>query len=558
MKSFVQFRALRNTFVVAALLAGAFAARAAPLPDLVVVIAIDQFRNDYLERFRRYFDARGFNLLLDHGANFVDCHHGHSVTHTGPGHAVMLTGVYANIHGIIANSWLDRATFERISCVGDPTVQILGLVPPDRTKPPSEQGGTSGCSPRNLLVTTVGDEWKLARGRRPKVIGISNKPRAAILMAGKLADAAYFMEDGRMVTSTYYMETLPAWVQKWNEAGKIDAYFGRTWERVLPEAAYACQGPDDAPGEDDGGSLGRTLPKTVTGGAAKPGRAFYSAFGTTPFSSEVLVDFAQAAVENERLGRRGVTDILCVSFSANDAIGHAYGPDSHEVMDTVVRTDRLLAQFLAFLDAQVGLEHCTIVLTEDHGVSPMPEWINASGSSVASGRLDADKILNDCEGATVQAFGALPGGGRWLAADASWLLIHPEALRQSGRTRAEVENVVRDALLRMDFVQAVYTRTRLETGDFDDELGRRAWRSFNKARSGDVFYQTKPYYFSRAVGSNHGSPYNYDTHVPLLWYGVGVKPGVYAERVGVVDLAPTLSRILGLPAPPFAEGRVLF
>ncbi|HEX2862772.1 MAG TPA: alkaline phosphatase family protein [Lacunisphaera sp.] len=533
--------------------------RAEP-PALVVVISIDQFRADYLERFRGHFGPGGFRLLMEHGAYFANCHHRHSLTKTAPGHAVMLTGVHADINGIIGNDWVDRETFKSVSCVGDDSVQPLGLPPAVMAALPGPDSAAVPRSPRNLLVTTVGDELKLARGGRPKVIGIAEKHRAAILTSGKLADAAYFMESGRMISSTYYMKELPEWVREWNAAGKLDAYFGKVWDRVLPPAAYAIQGPDDAPGEDDqAAGLGRTLPKKIVGRDNAIGPAFYSALQNTPFGNEVVADFARTAIVQENLGGRpGITDILCLGFSANDHVGHLYGPDSHEVMDMVVRTDRLLEEFLQFLDQRVGLQKCVIVLTADHGVPPLPERIHALSPHIPAGRIDGAKLLAACEAALTEKFGQVADQGRWLVRDDASLLILPAALKEKNLAARDVQAVVRDALLALDFVQAAYTREQLERGDVDDDRGRQMLLSFNRARSGDVFYQAKPYYFSRATGSNHGTPYNYDTHVPLLWYGAAVKPGVHNERVGVNDLAPTLARLLGLPAPPWSTGQILF
>lgn len=533
---------------------------ATPAPDLVIVISIDQFRADYLERFAPFFGDGGFNLWLKHGLDFTDCHYQHSVTKTAPGHAVMLTGVYADRHGIIANDWLDRGTFARVSCVGDSEVQVVGLPPSSAPRMPSVDDPYLGRSPRNLLVPTVGDELKIARGGRPKVIGISNKNRAAILMSGKLADAAYFMENGRMITSTYYMKALPAWVSAWNAAGKADACFGKVWDRARPLADYAVQGPDDAPGEDDQtDELGRLLPKTLDGGEKKPGPRFYDAFETSPFSNEVLEDFAEAAIVNENLGgRAGITDLLCLSFSANDHIGHLYGPDSHEIMDNVVRMDRTLAAFFKFLDQRVGLDRCTLVLTADHGIPSMPETVHARNPSIPAGRLDMGLIQSTVETALNQAFGPLADKSPWSARDDAAFLLYPAALQEKKISATAAQTVMRNALLTLDFVQAAYTRTQLEQGAVNDELGRRALLSFNRERSGDVIFQSKPYFYNKASGSTHGTPYNYDTHVPLLWFGVGVKPGVRTERVGMDDLAPTLAHILGVPAPPLAEGRVLF
>ena len=554
------FHRLRYYFFGLVLLAGAGALSARPAPALVVVISIDQLRADYLERFREHFGPGGFNLLLEQGANFTDCHYRHSVTKTAPGHAVMLSGVHADRHGIIANDWLDRDNFTRVSCVGDNAVQVVGLPPSSAPRLPGIDDPYMGRSPRNLLAPTVGDELKTVRGGRPKVIGISNKDRAAILMSGKQADAAYFMERGLMISSTYYMKELPAWVNAWNAAGKVDAYFGRVWDRLLPAAAYAVQGPDDAPGEDEKtDQLGRTLPKIVNGGEKTPGPKFYDAFETSPFSNEVLEDFAEATIVNENLGgRAGITDLLCLSFSANDHIGHFYGPDSHEIMDNVVRMDRTLAGFFKFLDQRIGLKNCTIVLTADHGVSPMPETIHARNPAIPAGRLDTALIQRTVEAALNKTFGPLADKSQWSVRDDAWFLLYPAALQEKKVEAAAAQSVMRAALLTLDFIQAAYTRDQLEKREVNDEFGQSALLSFNRVRSGDVFFQPRPYFYNKVAGSTHGSPHDYDNHVPLLWYGVGVKPGVRTERVGMDDLAPTLAHILGIPAPPLAAGRILF
>jgi predicted AlkP superfamily pyrophosphatase or phosphodiesterase len=247
-----------------------------------------------------------------------------------------------------------------------------------------------------------------------------------------------------------------------------------------------------------------------------------------------------------------------VSLSANDHIGHAYGPDSHEVMDIVVRTDRMLAQFFQFLDKKVGLAKCLIVLTADHGAAPMPERIHALNPDIPAGRIDGAKLLDVSEKALNAAFGPLADGSRWLVRDDAMLRIFPSALAEKKISSVQAQAVVREAVLEIDYVATAYTRDQLERGDVSDEYGRAMMRSFNRARSGDVMVQWKPYYFIRATGTNHGTPYNYDTHVPLIWYGAGIKPGVHPEKVGTDDLAPTLAHLLGLPAPPLSQGRILF
>lgn len=528
-------------------------------PALVVVITVDQFRGDFLARYREHFVPGGLNLLLEQGANFTDCRYQHAVSKTGPSHAVILTGVYANVHGIINNAWVDRETLRRVNCVEDSSVQIVGRV---ETKGGARLPGATvpaGASPRRLLASTVGDQLKLTRAGRSKVIGLSSKDRSAILLAGKLADAAYWMDKGRIVTSSYYMAELPVWVREFNDAGRIESFFGRTWDRVLPAAAYeALLGSDDGLGESAEWGLGKTFPKVVNGGSDKIGPVFYDAFECSPFKNEVLADFARALIENEKLGQRGVTDILCLSLSTNDTVGHNYGPDSHEVMDITLRTDRMLADFFQYLEARIGLKNCTIVFTADHGIPPIPEQVKAINPNISAGRVDNARLLKTCETALNQAFGPLSEGKRWLVVDENSLLFLRDVLKEKNLAPAAAEKIVRDALLTLEFVEAAYTRTELEQGAITGEYAAATLQSFHRTRSGDLYYQMKPFWVDRKTGTNHGSPYTYDVHVPLLWYGVGVKPGKYSQRVGVDDLAPTLAHLLGVLAPPMSQGKVLF
>lgn len=549
-------RSLRSLLLLTCL-AGA-GLRAAE-PALVVVVMIDQFRADYLERFGPHFGPGGFRRLMEQGATFTDCRYRYAVTKTACGHATVLTGVNPNVHGIISNDWIERETLKRVNCVDDDTAQVVGL--------PEVKGGAKlpaklsvrAASPRRLLATTVGDELKLNRGPGPKVIGVSSKDRSAVLLGGKFADAAYWMDKGRIVTSTAYLKELPAWVQAFNATGRIDAYFDKVWDRLLPVAAYEkLQGADDAPGEGAEAGMGKTFPKRVNGGAATLTPAFYDAFENSPFKSEVLVDFAREVVEHEKLGQRGFTDVLCLSFSTNDSVGHTYGPDSHEVMDITLRTDRMLADFLTFLDRKVGLQRCTIVFTADHGAAPLPERVKALNPAISAGRVDAVRLLKTGEAALDAAFGPLADGKRWLVPDAFQFLFAAGVLAEKKLAPAVAENVLRDALRTVDFIDEAYTRSALLAGDVKGAYAEATLLSFNRERTGDVYFRIKPFWVDRKTGTNHGTPYTYDVCVPLVWFGVGVKPGVYPQRVGVDDIAPTLAHILNLLPPPRSEGRQLF
>lgn len=520
---------------------------AADKPKLVVVVSIDQMRYDYLERFAGHFTEGGFNLFLNGGANFTNAHYAHSSTYTGAGHAVMLSGSQANANGIVANEWLDRETYKLVYCVADKGALIL------------DNEDAEGRSPINFNGSTVGDELKLAHANRPRVVAVSYKDRAAILMGGKLADAAFWVIDGQFVTSDYYMKVLPDWVEAYNAKGKIDAYFGKTWNRILPPEAYEIQGPDDFLNEMDDVGRYQAFPHKIDGGSPTITKDFYKSFSYSPFGNEIVVDFAREAILQGALGQGEATDMIAIGLSSNDLVGHAYGPDSHEMMDITLRTDRLLAGFYTFLDEYIGLENCTLVLTSDHGVSSMPEKVLLINDRVPAGRINDDEVAASLEETMSAAFGSPGPDDRWIYASWDNIYINHELLSINGVDREVAENVVKAALEEMESVQAAYTRTQLLQGRIIDELGQKALLSYNRNNSGDVYYQLKPYFIKNFhYGSSHGSPYSCDNHVPLLLYGVGIKPGTYHKEVYMSGLAPTLTQILGTPAPAMCIGKVLF
>ncbi|MDI1335218.1 MAG: alkaline phosphatase family protein [Lacunisphaera sp.] len=557
-------RCLRPLFSLLVLLAGAAAAGAATTaPSLVVVISVDQLRADYLERFAPYFSDDGFNRLAREGLTFADSHYRHSLTKTGPGHAVMLTGVHANIHGIIANEWLLRTwpALEQVNCVEDRDSPLVGAAPITVRSPGGVLEAKTGRSPRHLLASTVGDQLKLRYGPAAKVFGVADKDRAAILMTGKLADGAYWTESGRVVTSTFYRAELPTYFTAFNAEQRVEQCFGREWTRLLDPKIYeAVQGPDDAEGEASEAGLTRTFPKRIDGGQKTIGKDFYEAYDHTPWDNELVADMARELIVNEKLGQAdGAPDLLAVGFSQTDKVGHGYGPDSHEIMDAIVRLDRTIADLLKFIDGKVGLKNCTIVLTADHGVAPLPERIQAMSRDVATGRVKGADIDQQVFAALDAKFGALSGGERWAARDGLGYHLNPAALAQKQLAPEALENAVREAVLQHPAVAAAYTRTRLADPAPLNRVGEAMRLSYFPPRSPDVMTVLKPYFIDRATpGTTHGTPYDYDNHVPLLWFGVGVKPGVRTERVGIDDLAPTLAHILGVPEPPLAEGRVLF
>ncbi len=540
------------------------ALRAAESPSppvkLAVVIAVDQMRADYLVRFRPYFGEGGFKRLLEGGADFQEAHYRHAITHTAPGHALMLSGVHADVHGVVGNDWLDRATWEAVNSMEDAASPLVGIDPAEMGPVAAARPDKTGRSLKNFNATTVGDQLKLRYGDKMKVIAVSNKDRGAMLLGGKYADGAYWDENGKFITSKAYRDTLPAWVEAFNAERRCHAMFGKVWDRLREPAIYdAVQGPDDAPGESTDNGLGRTFPRRIDGGKPTITPAFYLAFDNSPFSAEFLGEFAQRALVEEKLGKHAATDMLCVSFSQVDTAGHSFGPDSQEVMDSMLRLDRVLAALLERIDREVGLKNCVVALTADHGAQPMPERLKAIGARMPTERVKGADLDVVVKKALDAAYGELADKETWFTRDNFSYIIRPAALAAKKLTAVEVAKVIKAGLLSATAVGEVYTREEILAAPAEGEsVLAMVRRSFNDIRGRDVQFVLKPYYLMRATaGTTHGMPYDYDTHVPIVFFGRGVPHVVRTERVGVDDLAPTLAGLLGIPAPPQAMGKRL-
>ena len=557
----------RRLLVLAALFVSPVVARAAEptvpteRPKLAVIISVDQLRGDYLTKFRPYFGEGGFKRLLDGGAEFRDTHYRHSITQTAPGHATILTGVHANVHGVTSNDWTDRVSWEQVNSVEDRDSPLVGINPAELGPAAAANPAKTGRSPRNLKADTVGDMLKARYGTDSKVFAASNKDRSAILLGGRKGDAAYWDENGKMVTSRHYREKLPAWVEAFNAERRAQQAFGQTWDRIADPKLYdQLQGPDDAVGEYEGNGFKRTMPKTVTGGKGTITPAFFEAFDVSPFSAEFLGAFVERAVKEEKLGRNRATDVLGVSFSQIDSCGHMYGPDSHEIMDSMLRLDRVLARLLDTIDREVGLAHCLIVITADHGVLPVPEQTQAKLGPDAAGRTNLGEVDAAIKQALDAAYGPLGARESWFMRDNSGYHLRPAALAAKNVSAAEAAKVARGAMVALPYMAEVYTREELLAIDPDGtSVASMMRRSYRAESDRDLVFVLKAFFMpgSRAVGTTHGSPYAYDTHVGHLWYGPGILPAVRGERVGVDDIAPTLAGLLGVPVPNHAPGRRL-
>jgi hypothetical protein len=497
---------------------------APPEIRLVLLIAVDQFRYDYLTRFRNDFSS-GFKTLLTRGAVFTDANLEHYPTVTAIGHATMLTGATPSVSGIIGNDWFDRETNGQVQSVTDTSVKPIGAP------------NAATASPRRLLVSTVGDELKLAspapKGSEsaPRVIGISLKDRSAIMPAGRGADAAYWFDtkSGAFVSSTYYMPDVPAWVRTFNDRHLADTHLGEEWTPLSPPATALKQ-----------------MPKEL-------GQPFYEAVFASPFGNELLLEFASNALTHERMGQRGQTDLMSVSFSSNDSVGHTYGPESAQVRDIAIRTDRIIGQLLERVDKLVGLQHTVVALTADHGVAPLPESLTAR--SMPGGRMANKELF----GAIQTALEAKFGPGQWLASTAGSSPYLDYALIDTMKLNPEeVRRVAAAAAAAVPHVARVYTRDQLQRGQVGaDRIGGRVLRGFNAQRSGDLEIILEPFWMRSATGTTHGSPYNYDAHIPLVIMGSRIKAGTYSDPVALNDLAPTLTTLLNVQTPSGSSGRAL-
>jgi predicted AlkP superfamily pyrophosphatase or phosphodiesterase len=498
-------------------------------PKLIVVLIIDQFPYNYLVRFRPYFVNGGFNLLLE-GANFVDCRYDYAITATCPGHAALATGAYPDINGIVGNDWYDRVSRKQVNCVRDDSTRLVG----------ASEG--VGRSPALLLGDTFTDELRQETGFKSRVVSISLKDRGAIIPGGHTANAAYWYDasTGHFVTSTYYLPSLPAWASRFNGENAAKAYCSKSWQ-ALPETPAA------------GGKVLERFPGD--GNEPCPNRRFLSWLNDTPFMSEIQLDFARQAVEGEHLGQGPSTDVLAISLSENDYVGHRFGPNSPEVADMTLRTDRDLAQFFAYLDQKIGLDNVWITLSADHGVAPTPAFIEEH--KLGPGRVSQGMIAEAINKALSSEFGQ----GRWVAAGAEFqIYLDQDALEKAGIDLGRAEFSAAKAAASVPFVAAAFTRSQLITGNLPaTPLARKAAKSFNPARGGDIFLILEPYAvpIGSATGTTHGSPWSYDAQVPLIFWGSAFKPGTNVAPVEPIDLPATLAAALGLGQPSGSQGKPL-
>jgi predicted AlkP superfamily pyrophosphatase or phosphodiesterase len=509
---------------------------------LVVGVVIDQFRYDYLTRFEDQFGEGGFKRLLTGGAVFTNANYIHTPTYTACGHATLMSGATPSMNGIIANEWYDRQAGKVVTSVSDDKSKLLG-----------GREGASGSSPHRLIGSTLGDELKLTTVGRAKVIGVSHKDRSAVLPAGRRPEGAYWysLDNGNFISSDYYFSDLPEWVKKFNSEQHCNRYFGAKWERLLPESAYQRSLPDDAPGEKS--PFGNTFPHIVTGNHDKISKEFYDDFEKTPYANDYLLDFAKAAIENEKLGADDVTDLLTISFSANDLLGHKFGPYSQEVQDMTLRTDRTMANLLSYLDQKVGVGQWVLALTADHGVSPVPEQTQKLGYG---GRVSTKQVVDAIDAALDKQFGE----EKWVLSFTYGNAYLDEAMVAKRKiSMEEVERVASQAVKAIPGVAEAFTHTQLSSGQLPaNAITASVAKGFFASRNGNLIVVPRPFYLLASLdAATHGSPYGYDTHVPVLFYGAGIVAGSFASVSSPADIAPTLASLLKIEIPSNSVGHIL-
>jgi predicted AlkP superfamily pyrophosphatase or phosphodiesterase len=515
-----------------------------PNPRLVVGIVVDQMRYDFLSRYYHRYGEGGFKRLMNEGFEFKNNHFNYIPTYTGPGHASVYTGTYPAIHGVIANDWYDKEIKASVYCVQDDEVSAVGT---------TQNAGK--MSPHRMKTTSITDQLRLHTQRRAKVIGIALKDRGSILPAGHSGMAYWFQgkEEGRWISSSFYMQELPDWVNQFNNSGKAEQYLNRVWEPLYPIETYTASGPDNNPFEEVfKGKETPTFPynlkelSKVNGG--------YDFIRETVFGNSITTDFAIAAINGEHMGKGKETDFLAISYSSPDYIGHTFGPNSVEVEDNYIQLDRELERLLNFLDKEIGKGEYLVFLTADHGVTHNPGYLQSL--NIPAGYFNRSEFRDALKTFSMETFkvNVIEKEQR------NQVFLDKEVMKSAKLDMRDVQQKLADFIITYPKIERVFTRNQLENSSFNRDLGYLVQNGFNQKSSGDVVYVLETSVLStwyEKGGTTHGSGFTYDTHVPLLFYGKGIKKGYTYQKSEITDIAPTLSALLGIARPNGATGRVL-
>jgi predicted AlkP superfamily pyrophosphatase or phosphodiesterase len=531
-------------------------------PRLILQITVDQLRGDLPLRVMDRLPEGGFRYLMEQGTWYHDAHHAHANTETIVGHTTLATGAHPSAHGMVGNLWFDRTLGRTVYNIEDPDYRLLtagaGVDQATEIDPTQRAARSDGRSPAAIMTSTFSDELAIGTAGESKIFGVSVKDRGAVSMAGHAGRAFWFSKQtGEFVTSTYYYDAYPEWVTAWNGQRKPFAYADTEWSLLHDRSTYLFGEHDDREGETDLAGFGRTFPHPY---GPADGRYFTTLLTVSPAGDALTLDFARTLIEAEGLGADAVPDYLSVSFSSTDYVGHLFGPSSLEAEDNLVRLDRALAELFAFVDERVGLEHTLIVLSADHGGAEIPSYLTELG--VPAGYVDPDG-WNRQPG--LDALERRFGVGDSLIAEYAhpYVFLDRDRIQARGLDQAEVESAVAEELMKLPGVALAVSTTALREGRAPDfPLVESVLHNLSPSRSGDVFIVFEPGHFINdfdglTVATTHGSPWRYDTYVPVVFAGWRVGAGQVHRRVWTVDVAPTLAALLGVKPPSGAAGVAL-
>ena len=552
-----------SRFVLTALAVAASIASANPQPKLVLQITVDALRGDLPQRFSGVLGDGGFRYLMEQGIHYSAAHYQHANTETIVGHASLATGTVPAAHGMVANVWFDRELDRLVYNIEDPDYRLLtvGADVDDKTEidPTQRAARVDGRSPNNILSSTFSDEMAIHFAGRSRIFAVSVKDRGAVSLAGHAGKAFWFSKaSGEFVTSNYYYQQYPDWVNEWNARKPAAAFADKSWTLMHPQAKYLFGAADDRDYETDFPGFGRTFPHAYGNADDK---YFTTRLTLSPAADELTLDFAKTLLVNEQLGQDEVPDYLAISFSSTDYVGHLFGASSLETEDNIARLDRTLADLFGFIDKEVGLENTLIVLSADHGQPEVPGYLHGMGIDNAhyfdTGTLDKTPAIM----ALKKQFGL--GEELIEAFYQPYLYLNQDLIRAKGLDQAEVEQAVAAELLKFDGVAYAVSSTALRTDSLPDTLMTRSiLRNFHPKRSGDIYLVFEPNVFINdfdglIVASTHGSPWRYDTFVPVIFAGASLSAATVSRPVTPYDVAPTLAAYLGVKPPSGTIGMPL-
>lgn len=513
-------------------------------PKLVIGIVIDQMRYDYLTRFSDRFGENGFKRLLKNGFSLENAHYNYIPTYTAVGHTSIYTGTTPDNHGIISNNWYDKYLKKSIYCVDDSNYNTVG-----------NNSLAGKKSPHRMYTTTLSDQLHLAQNMHGKTIGIAIKDRSAILPAGHTANGAYWFHGalkGQWISSTFYMENLPKWVVDFNNSKKAENYLKTPWKTLYDINTYTNSIVDDNIFEGKFvGEIKTSFPHDIPNLKAKNGN--FEILKGIPAGNSFTADFTKAAIIGENLGKNKYTDFLAVSFSSTDYVGHKYGPASKEIEDTYLRLDKDLADLLSFLDKQVGKNKYTVFLTADHAVLDVPAYLQSL--KIPAHYLNSNKLKQSVSEITKKHFNSVE-----LIENISnyQIFLNKGKIDSLGLDKNKIADKIVEEIINFDGIYKVVTAKTMQTTRFSDGIMNSLQNGYNQKLSGDVLMIPYPATLMRGrTGTSHGSGYSYDTHIPMIFYGNGIKKGVSRKKYEIIDIAPTIANLLRIEAPNSSTGKII-